>query len=59
MDFEHRGLERFGGSNKAVQTRMDGGWGTILESFKAVADGCTAQSRSKRTALTCAKRMGD
>jgi len=41
VDFEHRGLERFGDSNKAVQTRlsMNGGWGTILESFKAVADG--------------------
>ena len=40
VDFEHRGLERFGASDAASQTRtaMDGGWGMILDSFKAVAD---------------------
>ena len=41
IDFEHRGLEAFGDSEGAVRTRtaMDGGWGTILESFKAEAGG--------------------
>jgi uncharacterized protein YndB with AHSA1/START domain len=40
VDFEHRGLERFGASDAANATRgsMDGGWGMILDSFKAVAD---------------------
>jgi hypothetical protein len=40
VDFEHRGLERFGGSEAANQTRasMNGGWGLILDSFKSVAD---------------------
>ena len=40
VDFEHRGLERFGDSDAAAQTRvsMDGGWGSILDGFKAVAD---------------------
>ena len=39
VDFEHRGLERFGDSEAAKKTlaSMDGGWGTILDSFKAVA----------------------
>lgn len=41
VDFEHRGLERFGDSAAAAQTRsaMDGGWGMILERFKAVVGG--------------------
>lgn len=41
IDFEHRGLEAFGDSEAAVRTRasMDGGWGTILESFKAAVGG--------------------
>jgi uncharacterized protein YndB with AHSA1/START domain len=41
VDFEHRDLERFGDSAAAAQTRvsMDGGWGMILESFKAAVDG--------------------
>lgn len=41
VDFEHRGLERFGDSEAADQTRasMDRGWGTILENFKAVVGG--------------------
>jgi uncharacterized protein YndB with AHSA1/START domain len=40
IDFEHRGLERFGDGDAADQTRasMDGGWGLILNSFKTVAD---------------------
>jgi uncharacterized protein YndB with AHSA1/START domain len=39
VDFEHRGLERFGAGDAANATRvsMDGGWGTILDSFRAVA----------------------
>jgi len=43
IDFEHRGLEAFGDSEGAVRTRtaMDGGWGTILESFKAAVGGDT------------------
>ena len=38
IDFEHRGLERFGDSEAAVRTRtmMDGGWSLILDSFKAL-----------------------
>jgi uncharacterized protein YndB with AHSA1/START domain len=41
IDFEHRGLEAFGDSEAAVQTRtgMDRGWGLILESFKAAVGG--------------------
>jgi uncharacterized protein YndB with AHSA1/START domain len=41
VDFEHRGLERFGESVAANQARvsMDGGWSHILDSFKAVVDG--------------------
>jgi uncharacterized protein YndB with AHSA1/START domain len=41
VDLEHRGLERFGDSTAADQTRaaMGGGWGLILESFKAVVGG--------------------
>jgi uncharacterized protein YndB with AHSA1/START domain len=41
VDFEHRGLERFGDSEKAARTRtaMGGGWDLILASFKAVAGG--------------------
>ena len=39
VDFEHRGLERFGDSEAARTTlaSMDGGWAMILDSFKAVA----------------------
>ena len=41
IDFEHRGLEAFGDSEAAVRTRtsMDGGWGLILENFKAAVGG--------------------
>ena len=41
IDFEHRGLEAFGDSEAAVRTRtsMDGGWGQILENFKAAVGG--------------------
>ncbi len=41
VDFEHRGLERFGDSEEADKTRagMDSGWGLILENFKAVVGG--------------------
>ena len=40
VDFEHRGLERFGAGAPADQVRsgMDAGWGVILEAFKAVAN---------------------
>jgi uncharacterized protein YndB with AHSA1/START domain len=40
VDFEHRGLERFGDSDAANKTRasMTGGWDLILGSYKAVAD---------------------
>ena len=40
IDFEHRGLERFGDSQKAVETRtsMTRGWDAILESYRAAAD---------------------
>jgi len=36
VDFEHRGLERFGDSEAAVRTltMMDGGWDLILGNFK-------------------------
>ena len=38
IDFEHRGLERFGDTDdaKATIVSMDGGWGMILEGFQAV-----------------------
>ena len=41
VEFEHRNLERFGDSDAAVRTRgmMEGGWGSILEGFKASAEG--------------------
>ncbi|MFI4950729.1 MAG: SRPBCC family protein [Caulobacterales bacterium] len=41
IDFEHRGLERFGDSEAARKTlaSMDGGWSLILDSFKALVDG--------------------
>ena len=41
VDFEHRGLERFGDSEAARKTltSMDGGWGLILDSFRAMVDG--------------------
>jgi uncharacterized protein YndB with AHSA1/START domain len=41
VDFEHRGLERFGDSEAALQTlsRMDGGWSLILDSFKTATGG--------------------
>jgi uncharacterized protein YndB with AHSA1/START domain len=37
IDFEHRGLERFGDGEGALRTitGMDSGWGAILEGFKA------------------------
>jgi uncharacterized protein YndB with AHSA1/START domain len=40
VDFEHRGLERFGDSEAAVRTlgMMDGGWGLILDSFTSAAN---------------------
>jgi uncharacterized protein YndB with AHSA1/START domain len=40
VDFEHRDLERLGTGPAVEQTRasMDGGWGGILEGFKAVAE---------------------
>jgi uncharacterized protein YndB with AHSA1/START domain len=40
VDFEHSGLERFGDSEAASETRasMDRGWGMILESFKTFVD---------------------
>jgi uncharacterized protein YndB with AHSA1/START domain len=39
VDFEHRGLERFGDSEAAKKTltSMDGGWSLILDGFKTVA----------------------
>jgi uncharacterized protein YndB with AHSA1/START domain len=39
MEFEHRGLERFGDSDAAARTRtsMDGGWGMILGRFREAA----------------------
>jgi uncharacterized protein YndB with AHSA1/START domain len=41
IDFEHRGLEAFGDSEAAANTRagMDRGWGLILESYQAEAGG--------------------
>jgi uncharacterized protein YndB with AHSA1/START domain len=41
VDFEHRGLERFGAGDAAnrVRSGMDAGWETILESFKAALRG--------------------
>lgn len=41
VDFEHRDLERLGADEAADKSRtaMDGGWGGILESFKAVVEG--------------------
>ena len=41
IDFEHRGLEAFGDSEAAVETRtkMNGGWGKILESYQAAVNG--------------------
>jgi uncharacterized protein YndB with AHSA1/START domain len=41
VDFEHRDLERLGAGEAADKTRtaMDGGWGTILDGFKAVVEG--------------------
>jgi uncharacterized protein YndB with AHSA1/START domain len=41
VEFEHRDLERFGDSEAANRARvsMDGGWGTILESFQTVVNG--------------------
>ncbi|HEX2818490.1 MAG TPA: SRPBCC family protein [Phenylobacterium sp.] len=41
VDFEHRGLERLGAGAAAdqIRTGMDGGWATILDSFKAVVGG--------------------
>jgi uncharacterized protein YndB with AHSA1/START domain len=41
VDFEHRDLERLGADEAADKTRtaMDGGWGTILDGFKAVVEG--------------------
>ena len=41
VELEHRNLERFGDSEAAAATRvsMDGGWGMILDGFKAVTEG--------------------
>jgi uncharacterized protein YndB with AHSA1/START domain len=41
VDFEHRGLERFGDSEAARATlaSMDGGWGLILDNFKVAVGG--------------------
>lgn len=41
IDFEHRGLEAFGDSEAAANTRtgMDRGWGLILENYKAEVGG--------------------
>ena len=41
IDFERRGLEAFGDSEAAANTRagMDRGWGLILEGFKAAVGG--------------------
>lgn len=41
IDFEHRGLEAFGDSEAAANTRagMDRGWGLILEGFKVAVGG--------------------
>ena len=33
VDFEHRGLERFGEAAKRLLGEMDTGWGQILESY--------------------------
>lgn len=40
IDFEHRGLERFGDSEAARKTltSMDGGWSLILDGFQTVAN---------------------
>lgn len=40
VDFEHRGLEAFGDTPKAAETRgsMDRGWSLILENFKTTAE---------------------
>jgi hypothetical protein len=41
VEFEHRDLERLGDSEAANTTResMGGGWGQILENYKAVVHG--------------------
>lgn len=41
IDFEHRGLEAFGDSEAAANTRtgMDRGWGLILENYQAEVGG--------------------
>ena len=40
VDFEHRGLERFGDSEgvQAIRSGMDEGWGLILDSFQSAAN---------------------
>ena len=40
VDFEHRGLERFGGSAgaQAIRAGMNQGWDVILDSFQAAAN---------------------
>ncbi|WP_394761122.1 SRPBCC family protein [Phenylobacterium sp.] len=40
VDFEHRGLERFGAGEavQAIRGGMDQGWGLILDAFQTVAD---------------------
>ena len=35
IEFEHRQLERFGEKADAQRQTMDGGWGGILELYKA------------------------
>ena len=41
VEFEHRGLERFGAGDavQAIRGSMEQGWGVILDSFQAVANG--------------------
>ena len=40
VEFEHRGLERFGATDaaQAIRGSIDQGWGLILDSFQAVAN---------------------
>jgi uncharacterized protein YndB with AHSA1/START domain len=40
VELEHRNLERMGGKAEAVRASVDsaGGWGAILESYRAAAD---------------------
>lgn len=38
VEFEHRALDRLGEGALETRDRMDGGWGRILEGFKATAE---------------------